>query len=185
MNILKSLLEFKKLIVLFILGYVAYLATEVIFTALTGQALHIFHNNYFSFQGFTSLYMGIVGGIILIILSIINEIKFFRKLPMFFHAFIGCGIITLLELGSGLFLNVLCGFKLWDYSELWFNYKGQICLLYSFFWFCFSPMVFWVSDTLKWVFYKIDPSEGSRTEYNLLDYYRALFNFKTCLDTIK
>jgi uncharacterized membrane protein len=181
----RSLLEFKKLIVLFIMGFIGYIATEVIFGAITGGMVNINHNNYFAFQGYSSLWMGIVGGIILIILSIVNEIKFFRRLPMFYHALIGCIIITSLELISGLFLNILCRFKIWDYSNLWFNYRGQICLLYSFFWFSFSPMVFWLSDTLKWVFYKIDPSMGTRQEYNIVDYYRALFNFKTCLDVKK
>ena len=42
-------------------------------------------------------------------------------------------IITVLELITGLIVNVWLRMDIWDYSNLPYNFKGQICLLYSFF----------------------------------------------------
>lgn len=47
-------------------------------------------------------------------------------------------IITELELLFGLILNVKLKLAVWDYSSLPLNLAGQICPLYSFFWFLLS-----------------------------------------------
>ena len=39
---------------------------------------------------------------------------------------------------TGVIMNIGLGMKIWDYSKRPFNILGQICLLYSFFWFLLS-----------------------------------------------
>ncbi len=43
-------------------------------------------------------------------------------------------IITALELITGYIVNICLRLKVWDYSNMTYNFKGQICLLYSLLW---------------------------------------------------
>lgn len=47
---------------------------------------------------------------------------------------LGSAVITACELLCGMIVNVRLRWNVWDYSALKFNFKGQICLLYSFLW---------------------------------------------------
>lgn len=47
---------------------------------------------------------------------------------------IGSLIITAYEFVSGCIFNLWLKMKVWDYSKLPFNFKGQICALYSCLW---------------------------------------------------
>lgn len=47
----------------------------------------------------------------------------------------GSGIITGVELGTGLIVNDVMKLHVWDYSKLPMNVLGQICLPYSLLWF--------------------------------------------------
>jgi uncharacterized membrane protein len=44
-------------------------------------------------------------------------------------------IITALEFITGIVVNLCLGWNVWDYSDRPLNLFGQICLLYSLFWF--------------------------------------------------
>lgn len=59
-------------------------------------------------------------------------------------------IITVLELITGLIVNVWLRMDIWDYSNLPYNFKGQICLLYSFFWFLVSSVAIVMDDFLRY-----------------------------------
>ena len=59
-------------------------------------------------------------------------------------------IITGLELITGLIVNVWLGWDIWDYSDLPYNYKGQICLLYSVLWFFASSVAIVMDDFLRY-----------------------------------
>jgi len=43
--------------------------------------------------------------------------------------------ITAAELVTGFIVNILLGWDVWDYSDVFLNIAGQICPLFSFFWF--------------------------------------------------
>ena len=58
-------------------------------------------------------------------------------------------IITGLELITGLIVNVWLGWDIWDYSDLPYNFKGQICLLYSVLWFFASSVAIVMDDFLR------------------------------------
>ena len=55
-----------------------------------------------------------------------------RSLPLPFLAIAGSGVITGVELLSGLLFNR--DYRVWDYRNLPLQFKGQICLPYSLLW---------------------------------------------------
>ena len=56
----------------------------------------------------------------------------------------GSGMVTALELLTGLLVNR--GFAVWDYRELPFNFRGQICLNYSLLWMPLTLFGMWLND---------------------------------------
>lgn len=71
---------------------------------------------------------GISGNAIIAITRILSDFD------TIFQSIISGLAITLVELSAGIILNIKQGKKIWDYSSLAFNYKGQICLRYSIYW---------------------------------------------------
>ncbi len=67
-----------------------------------------------------------------------------------------CGLcslgITAVEFVSGCIVNLWWGMRVWDYSDMRFNLKGQVCLLYSAFWLAISlvamPVYGWLYTRL-------------------------------------
>lgn len=83
-------------------------------------------------RGYTHPSMLTAGGICFVFFSKIGEKLKGANLAL--KALIGSGFITAIELIFGIIFNILLNKNVWDYSKLPFNFKGQICLLYSFFW---------------------------------------------------
>ena len=104
------------LIKLFVMGFIIYLGIEV------------------TWDGNTDRRMGVLGGVALTIAYFIP------------HTILGgialSVIIVLLELIAGLMWNR--DYRIWDYRNMWLNYKGQICLLFYFIWLALTPFVFWL-----------------------------------------
>jgi uncharacterized membrane protein len=161
--------EFKKVLLIGLIGFVAYQSIEVTYTAIVQCS--------FKLVGCSSIWMGIVGAVALVILGQFNQRSPIRHYPMFIHALLGCLLITALELIAGLILNVWLGFCIWDYSGQVLNLWGQVCIQYSFYWFLACPLAFYVDDVIRWAFYRQE-STTRRDQYTLLDYYKALFNFE-------
>lgn len=76
--------------------------------------------------------MFVVGGACFLILGEIH--RRYGQAPLLMQAVLGAAAITTMELLSGLFLNVLLGLRVWDYSALPYNLLGQVCLAYFFLW---------------------------------------------------
>ena len=55
-----------------------------------------------------------------------------KKLPLPVKSAAGAGVITGVELLTGLLFNR--DYSVWDYRQLPFNYQGQICLPYTLLW---------------------------------------------------
>ena len=55
-----------------------------------------------------------------------------RELPLALRAVAGAGIITAVELVTGLLVNR--DHRVWDYQQVPGNWKGQICPVYSLLW---------------------------------------------------
>lgn len=83
-------------------------------------------------RGYTHWTMALTGGLILMILYALNNCEGVTLLK---SCFIGSVIITAVEFIVGVFDNIIMHWNVWDYSGLPFNVSGQICLLFSCYWF--------------------------------------------------
>ena len=54
------------------------------------------------------------------------------KLPLPLRSMAGAGVITAVELVTGLVFNR--DYRVWDYRELPLNFRGQVCLPFSLLW---------------------------------------------------
>ncbi|MDE6092948.1 MAG: putative ABC transporter permease [Ruminococcus sp.] len=83
-------------------------------------------------RGYTHWTMSLTGGIILTILYSLNSR---RTMTLIKSCFAGSIIITAIEFAVGVFDNIIMHWNVWDYSDMPFNLLGQICLLFSCYWF--------------------------------------------------
>lgn len=88
-------------------------------------------------RGYTHPSMAVVGGICFCGIWFVNE-KLMYRYGTVFRALLCSGIITAVELCSGILLNTVLGLRVWDYSMRPFNFMGQICIGYTFLWFALS-----------------------------------------------
>ena len=72
--------------------------------------------------------MFLAGGSCFLLLGSLRKLG----LPLLFRAIAGSGVITGVELLSGLLFNR--DYRVWDYRNLPLQFKGQICLPYSLLW---------------------------------------------------
>ncbi len=120
-----------KYILLFFVGGYSYCGVELLF------------------RGYSHMSMLIAGGICFILIGLLNE-AFPQKIAIISQMVISAVIITVVEFIAGLVVNVWLGLKVWDYSELPYNFMGQICLLYTFIWFILSLAAILLDDYLKY-----------------------------------
>lgn len=92
--------------------------------------------------------MGLVGGLCFVAIGLINELFTFR-MYMEVQAAIGAILVTFIELVSGIFLNLILGLGIWDYSNVPFNILGQICLPFTIIWFFLSIVAIFLDDKMR------------------------------------
>ena len=82
------------------------------------------------FRGYTHWSMVIVGGLAVLCLYLLSAMreKVWKKWIM------GTAVILAIEFVSGIILNMLLGWRVWDYSRYRFNLYGQICLPFALCW---------------------------------------------------
>ena len=104
------------------------------------------------YRGRTHISMLFVGGLCAILIGMINEIT--PKMNIILQMFIGAVIVTIIEFLSGYIINIILGLNVWDYSNLMFNYKGQISLIFTVIWFFLSAPVIYLDDKLRKILFK-------------------------------
>lgn len=105
-----------------------------------------------AWRGYSHISMFILGALCFVLLGGINEFLPW-ELGFVWQMLIGAGIVTILELIVGIVVNVWLGLEVWDYSNLPFNFMGQICLPFSFAWTLLSGVAIIVDDYLRyWLF---------------------------------
>lgn len=109
-------MRYLKLFVLFLFGGYVYGGFEVIFK-----------------QGDTHISMFLLGGLCFLLLGAMNP-----RLSLLTRMAAGAAVITALELAVGIIVNHWLTLNVWDYSHMPFNFMGQICLLFTAFWFFLS-----------------------------------------------
>ena len=141
MNKKRIIFYFVEYISLFIIGAIVYMTIEILW------------------RGYTHWTMGILGGIVLILVGLINEAD--KDIPLMVQAPMASIIITLLEYYSGIILNIHLGLDIWDYSDLPFNVDGQVCLLYSLLWMILGSVAVLLDDFVRWKIFK-EPHKKTR-----------------------
>lgn len=85
-------------------------------------------------RGYTHYSMAIAGGVCMLLIDFVCCKKLSHK-GNIAKCFAGCLIITSIELVTGLIVNKIFMFEIWNYSDLPLNFLGQICLPFSLVWF--------------------------------------------------
>ena len=98
------------------------------------------------FRGYTHWSMALAGGTVLVLFTLINQS---RNIPLIIRCLLGMVIITSIEFGIGMLVNVAAGWNVWDYSDKPFNVMGQICPQFSAVWFLVSVPAFWLSSFIE------------------------------------
>lgn len=116
---------FIKHFILFLIGGFSYYMIEMIW------------------RGRSHMTMFVLGGLCFIIIGLVSQHRLINGRNMILQLLIYSSIITLLELIFGLVFNIKLGLGIWDYSDLRFNFMGQISLVFSIIWFFLSlPLIF-------------------------------------------
>lgn len=128
-----------KNLVLFLVGFCTYIAIEV------------------CYRGVSYPLMGVCGGIALVVIDKINN-HISWDMDILLQCLIGCLVITGLEFIFGeLALHGIIP-KMWDYSNLPFNYKGIICLPFSCIWFVLSFPAILLADAINYYVFRELPA---------------------------
>lgn len=128
-----------KNIILFLIGGALYIVIELLW------------------RGHSHWTMFILGGICFLYIGLINE-EFTWEMPLIKQMFIGAVVITMWELLFGILVNGAYNLNVWDYSNVPFNFLGQICLPYSILWFFISLPAIVLDDYLRyWLFKEEKP----------------------------
>ncbi len=100
-------------------------------------------------RGHTHYSMIFLGGICLVVLALCYSLRF----PLWIRFALGVFLITALEYATGLYVNVLLGLKVWDYSSLPYSLHGQICLQYTVYWAALTAIAFLILPILQRLFF--------------------------------
>ena len=118
-------MKFLRGCILFYIGGTAYMILEFLWRGRS-------HGSMFLLGGLCFLLIG--GGI--------GQLK---RLPLFARLICSAGVITVLELATGLLFNR--DYAVWDYRSLPYHFQGQICLRSSLLW---IPVSFLAMQLYTW-----------------------------------
>lgn len=99
-------------------------------------------------RGYSHISMLIAGGLSFVIIGSVSNLLF-PNVPTVFLMIFGAAVITLIELVTGIIVNERLNQNVWDYSNLSYNYRGQICLWYSLVWFFLSYSIIKIFKVLN------------------------------------
>lgn len=102
-------------------------------------------------RGYTHWTMSLTGGFILAVLYAVNSRNGMTLLK---SCFIGAFCITAAELAIGIFDNIIMHWNVWDYSGMPYNFMGQICPLFSFYWFLLCVPAYFLCGKIRRRFVK-------------------------------
>lgn len=173
--------DWSRRFILFSVGALVFLFLEVAWNAFTGAMVGFKGMKYLTMGGYSTLWMGIVGGIIFLLLGKMNEFSLIRdRLPLSLQCLIAALMVTILEFITGLIVNVWLGLHIWDYTgfPLAHLFLNQINLIHSILWFFVSILAFWLDDALRWVLYQLKACNSCNKIYSLLWLIRQLFSLK-------
>lgn len=120
-----------------------------------------------AFRGYSHFSMLICGGLCFLSVGYAGRLilgkcrRVILALPLVMVA--GMMIITLYEFVTGILVNVVLGWNVWDYSGFRYNLMGQICLVYSLLWSLLSLLCLLLDIVIrKYIFDEI-PIKANQT----------------------
>lgn len=103
-----------------------------------------------AFRNYTHWSMFILGGLCFILIGVLNELF---NLSITSQMLISAVVITSLEFVTGYIVNIIFELNIWDYSNLPYNFMGQICLLFFNLWFLLSFVAIIIDDYIRSILY--------------------------------
>jgi len=122
--------------------------------------------------GYANISMLFVGGLCGLLIGSVNQFPKFYNISVWKQAIIGTIIVLVVEYISGYVLNIKMSLDIWDYSDMYFNINGQICLEFGLLWLLLMPAAIWLEDFIRFKFW----NEGKK--YSLKDIYLEFFELK-------
>lgn len=124
----------KKEAILFAVGGVIYAGVEILW------------------RGYTHWTMAMLGGILFVLIGGLNNWLPW-EMSLVLQGTVGAVLVTAVELIAGLILNRWMGLGIWDYSNLPWNFMGQICLQFFLAWIALAILAVILDDWLRyWIF---------------------------------
>lgn len=121
----------------------------------------VYYNIEILFRGYSHISMFFCGGLSFYTIGILNENP--KIQPSFLTQMIlGTFIITAYEFLTGMVVNLILHLHVWDYSNMPFNLKGQVCLPFMFVWFFFTPVCIVADDVIRYALF-----QGEKPSYSL------------------
>ena len=116
--------------------------------------------------GYSNIVMLFIGGLCGVLVGSINQIPKFQNMSIFTQSIIGAIIVLIIEYISGYILNIKLGLEIWDYSDMFLNINGQVCLTFGLFWFLLMPLTIWLEDYIRFKFWKEGEKYGIQEVYS-------------------
>jgi len=111
------------------------------------------------YKGYTYWQLALIGGLAGMLTGYTNSILKW-KLPLLLQGALGMVIATTCEFVGGYYFNICNHCSIWDYSNLPFNFYGQICLYYSVAWFFLSVLGIFLYNNIRYkVFREPNPKK--------------------------
>ena len=95
--------------------------------------------------------MFVLAAVVFIMIGLLNEI--WAKWNLLVQTLVGTGIATVLEFITGLVVNVILRWDVWDYSNLPGNIMGQICPQFMILWALIVVVAIILDDVIRWKFF--------------------------------
>lgn len=102
-----------------------------------------------STRGFTHISMGLLGGISFMFISYTSRKRRLGRLSLLEQLTVVSFFITTSELLCGIVVNLRLGLGIWDYTDMPFNYLGQVCLPFTLLWFMITFLGICVEDAIR------------------------------------
>ena len=95
--------------------------------------------------------MFVLAAVVFIMIGLLNEI--WAKWNLLVQTLVGTGIAAVLEFITGLVVNVILRWDVWDYSNLPGNIMGQICPQFMILWALIVVVAIILDDVIRWKFF--------------------------------
>lgn len=124
-----------KALILIVIGGITYTSIELLW------------------RGRTHISMFFLGGVCFYAIGLLNEVVSWED-PLCLQCLCGSVLVTVLEMLTGFYVNLYLGLNVWDYSNMPFNFMGQICLFFSLCWYFLSLVAIILDDYLRYFIFK-------------------------------